>query len=77
MHQISTLFSDPNSVGGTIYGASDKEGDAPAGKQTTIQDTHSTIGHATGMDVNQVVMSPINRPFTVGNKGSVIIDILS
>jgi hypothetical protein len=58
--------------GGTIYGSSDKKGEAVADKQTTIQDFHSTVGHAMGMDVHQVVMSPSNRPFTVGDKGEII-----
>ncbi|MDZ4287182.1 MAG: DUF1501 domain-containing protein [Prosthecobacter sp.] len=74
---FSTLLAGGPVKGGTIYGASDKEGNAPADKQTTIQDFHSTIGHAMGMDVNQVVMSPSNRPFTVGDKGSVIVDVLA
>jgi hypothetical protein len=63
--------------GGTIYGASDKEGASVADKQASIQDFHSTIGHAMGMDVNRVVMSPSNRPFTVGDKGQVIPEVLA
>jgi hypothetical protein len=30
-----------------------------------------------GMDVNQVVMSPSNRPFTVGDKGEVITEVFA
>jgi hypothetical protein len=74
---FSTMLAGGPVKGGTIYGSSDKEGNAVADKQTTIQDFHSTVGHAMGMDVNQVVMSPSNRPFTVGDKGEVIKDVLS
>jgi uncharacterized protein (DUF1501 family) len=74
---FSTLLAGGPVKGGTIYGSSDKDGMAVADKQTTIQDFHSTVGHAMGLDVNQVVMSPSNRPFTVGDKGSVITDVLA
>lgn len=73
---FSTLLAGGPAKGGTIYGSSDKEGNAPADKQVTIQDFHSTVGHAMGMDVNQIVMSPSNRPFTVGDKGTVITEVL-
>lgn len=74
---FSTLLAGGPVRGGTIYGASDKDGEAVADKQTSIQDFHSTVGHAMGMDVNQVVMSPSNRPFTVGDKGQVIPEVLA
>lgn len=74
---FSTLLAGGPARGGTIYGASDKDGNSPVDKQVTIQDFHSTVGHAMGMDVNQVVMSPSNRPFTVGDKGQVIQEVLA
>jgi len=74
---FSTLLAGGPIKGGTIYGSSDKEGNSVADKMTTIQDFHSTVGHAMGMDVNQVVMSPSNRPFTVGDKGEVIAAVLA
>ena len=74
---FSTLLAGGPVKGGTIYGASDKDGNAPADKQVTIQDFHSTVGHAMGMDVNHIVMSPSNRPFTVGDKGGVIAELLA
>jgi hypothetical protein len=69
---FSTMLAGGPVRGGTIYGSSDKEGSSVADKMTTIQDFHSTVGHSMGMDVNHVVMSPSNRPFTVGDKGEVI-----
>jgi hypothetical protein len=74
---FSTLLAGGPAKGGTIFGASDKDGYDPADKQVTIQDFHSTVGHAMGMDVNQIVMSPSNRPFTIGDKGAVISEVLS
>jgi uncharacterized protein (DUF1501 family) len=72
---FSTLLAGGPVKGGTIYGASDKDGVAPADRQVTIQDFHSTVGHAMGLDVNEIVMSPSNRPFTVGDKGQVIAEL--
>ena len=48
-----------------------------ADKQTSIQDFHSIIGHAMGMDVDQVVMSPSGRPFTVGDKGKIVTEVFA
>jgi hypothetical protein len=74
---FSTLLAGGPVRGGTIYGASDKDGSHPIDKQVTIQDFHSTVGHAMGLDVNEVVMSPSNRPFTVGDKGRVIPEVFA
>jgi len=74
---FSTLLAGGPVRGGTTYGASDKEGYYPADKQVTIQDFHSTVGHAMGLDVNEIVMSPSNRPFTVGDKGQVIAEVFA
>ena len=52
-------------------------GHSVADKDTTIQDFHSTVGHAMGMSVNEVVMSPSGRPFTVGDKGQPVLDVLA
>jgi hypothetical protein len=74
---FSTLLAGGPAKGGFIYGSSDKEGNSPTDKQVTIQDFHSTVGHAMGLDVNQIVMSPSNRPFTVGDKGEIITGVLA
>ena len=72
---FSTLLVGAGIKGGTIYGSSDKSGSEVADKQATIPDFHSTVGHALGLNVDQVVMSPSGRPFTVGDKGKVIPDV--
>ncbi len=73
----STVFAGGGVKGGFVYGATDKEGRRVADKQVTPQDFQSTIGHAMGLPVNEVVMSPSNRPFTVGDKGVPIVDIFA
>ncbi len=74
---FSTLLAGAGVKAGFIYGSSDKSGASVADKQATIQDFHSTVGHAMGMNVNEVVMSPSNRPFTVGDKGNVLTEVLA
>jgi len=63
--------------GGFTYGSTDKDGRRVADKQATPPDFLSTIGHAMGLPVDEVVMSPSNRPFTVGDKGSVITEMFA
>lgn len=74
---FSTLLAGAGIKRGFIYGSSDARGANVADKQATIQDFHSTVGHVMGMNVDQVVMSPSNRPFTIGDKGAVIQDVLA
>lgn len=74
---FSTLLAGAGVRGGFIYGASDSRGANVADRQASIQDFHSTVGHVMGMKVDQIVMSPSNRPFTVGDRGSVLADVLA
>ncbi|MBL9129725.1 MAG: DUF1501 domain-containing protein, partial [Verrucomicrobiaceae bacterium] len=73
----STVFAGGGVKGGFVYGSTDKDGRRVADKQVTPQDFQATIGHAMGLPVDEVVMSPSNRPFTVGDKGQVVFDIFA
>ncbi|MCX6848896.1 MAG: DUF1501 domain-containing protein [Verrucomicrobia bacterium] len=73
----STVFAGGGVKGGFVYGSTDKEGRRVADKQCTPQDFQATIGHAMGLPVDEVVMSPSNRPFTVGDKGVPVLDIFA
>ncbi len=74
---FSTLFAGGGIKGGFIYGASDKEGVAVSDKQTSPQDFLSTVGWSLGLPIDEVVMSPSNRPFTVGDKGKAVMDLFA
>ena len=74
---FSTLLAGGGVKGGFIYGSSDKEGHSVADKQVSVQDFLSTVGWGIGLPVDEVVMSPSNRPFTVGDKGKVIMDVFA
>ena len=71
------MFAGAGTKGGYVYGSTDKDGRRPADKQASPQDFVSTIGHAMGLPIDEVVMSPSNRPFTVGDKGTAITDIFA
>lgn len=73
----STVFAGGGVKGGFVYGATDKDGRRVTDKQVTPQDFQATIGHAMGLPVDEVVMSPSNRPFTVGDKGVPVLDIFA
>lgn len=74
---FSAVMAGGGIKGGYVYGASDKDGREVADKQATPQDFLSTIGYAMGLPVDEVVMSPSNRPFTVGDKGSAITELFA
>jgi uncharacterized protein (DUF1501 family) len=73
----STVFAGGGVKGGYVYGSSDKDGREVADKQVTVPDFLSTIGYAMGLPVDEVVMSPSNRPFTVGDSGNPVTDIFA
>jgi len=73
----STVFAGGGVKGGFVYGSTDKDGRRVADRQVTPQDFQVTIGHAMGLPVDEVVMSPSNRPFTVGDKGVPVTDIFA
>jgi hypothetical protein len=41
------------------------------------QDFLTTIGWSLGLPVDEVVMSPSNRPFTVGDKGKPVLEVFA
>jgi hypothetical protein len=73
----STVFAGGGVKGGFVYGATDKDGRRVADKQASPMDFQATIGHAMGLPVDEVVMSPSNRPFTVGDKGTPLLEIFA
>ena len=74
---FSTVFAGGGVKGGYVHGATDEDGKAIADKQVSVGDFIATIGAAMGLPVTEVVMSPSNRPFTVGDKGSPVVDIFA
>ncbi len=74
---FSTLLAGGGVKGGFVYGSSDKGGFEVADKGVSIQDFLSTIGLAMGLPIDEVAMSPSNRPFTVGDKGKPVLEVFA
>jgi hypothetical protein len=55
--------------GGAVFGATNATGEEVAENEIEIPDFNATIGHALGLPVDEVVMSPSMRPFKLADKG--------
>lgn len=55
--------------GGTVHGATDGSGKKVKSDPVKPEDFLATIGHGMGLDLEQTVYSPTQRPFTFADKG--------
>ena len=62
---------------GMRYGETDKNGRRVRKNPVTHQNVNATIGHALGLDINQVVYSPSKRPFWMADKADPIKEIFA
>ncbi|MEX2581086.1 MAG: DUF1501 domain-containing protein [Verrucomicrobiales bacterium] len=62
---FSTMFAGGGISGGQVYGKSDKGGNAVEENPVGPREFNATIGHAMGLDLNQIVYAPSGRPFLV------------
>lgn len=62
---FSAMLAGGPIVGGQVYGASDKEGHAPAEDVCPQVDFNATIAKACGLPLDEVVHSPSGRPFLI------------
>jgi uncharacterized protein (DUF1501 family) len=74
---FSCLMAGGGVHGGTFYGKKDDKGGKVVEGLTTPQDLNATIGYALGLPVDQVVISPSGRPFTIADKGKPITALFS
>lgn len=73
----SAVFAGASVKKGFAYGSTDAEGREVTENPVSPEDFISTIGYSMGLPINDVVMSPSNRPFTIGNTGKVVTGIFS
>ncbi len=74
---FSTLLAGGGVKGGFVHGSSDKQGYAVAEGLVTVQDFLTTVGWSLGLPVNEEVLSPSKRPFTVGDSGKPVMDVFA
>ena len=72
-----SVFAGGGVKKGYIHGATDAKGAAIADKQVSVTDFIATIGAAMGLPIDEIVMSPTSRPFTVGDKGTAVAEIFA
>ena len=63
--------------GGTAFGSTDKTGSEITEGKIVIPDFNATIGFALGLPMEEVVLSPEGRPFTVAHKGKPVLQLFS
>lgn len=66
---FSCVLAGGGAKRGYVHGASDAEGGHVERDPVTVGDLHATVATACGLPIEQAVISPSGRPFTVGNKG--------
>jgi uncharacterized protein (DUF1501 family) len=74
---FSTLLAGGGVKGGFVHGSSDKEGHAVADKEVTVPDFLATVAWSLGLPLEEIVYSPSQRPFTVGNKGKPVVEVFA
>ncbi|MGV3661758.1 MAG: DUF1501 domain-containing protein [Prosthecobacter sp.] len=62
---------------GYVHGQSDEIAQRVADKPVTMPDFNATVAHAMGMDLAHVEHSPSGRPFTVADKGKVVMELFA
>lgn len=72
-----SVFAGAGIKGGYAHGSTDAAGKAITDKQVAVTDFIATIGCAMGLPITEVVMSPTNRPFTVGDKGVPVVELFA
>ncbi len=66
---FSCVLAGGGAKRGFVHGASDAAGGHVESDPVTVGDLHATVAQACGLPIEQSVISPSGRPFTVGNKG--------
>ncbi len=66
---FSCLLAGGGIKGGQVHGTTDATGANVAEQKVEIPDFNATIGYALGLPLDQVVISPVGRPFTLADKG--------
>ena len=73
----SCLMAGGGIHGGVIHGKKDDHGATVSDGMTSPQDFNATIGYSLGLPVDQVIISPSGRPFTIADKGKPVVELFS
>ncbi len=74
---FSCLFAGGGVKGGQVIGSSDADGFGPKDRPVKVQDIHGSICHALGIDPDKEVMTPLQRPMKLVDKGKKVAELFS
>jgi Protein of unknown function (DUF1501) len=69
---FSCMMAGGGVKGGQVIGSSDEDGVMPKDRPVKVSDLHASICHALGIDHNLEVMTPLQRPMKLVDKGTPI-----
>ena len=72
---FTTILAGGGVKRGFRFGKTDETGTKIVESPLNIADFNATIAYAMGLPINQIIYSPSMRPFTVGHKGKVALDL--
>jgi hypothetical protein len=61
--------------GGTVIGSSDADGFVPKDRPVKVSDLHATVCHALGINPDKEVMTPLERPMKLIDKGKPVLEL--
>ncbi len=73
----SCLMAGGGLHGGRVYGKKDDKGGNVVEGLTSPQDFNATIAYSLGLPVDQVIISPSGRPFTIADKGKPVVELFA
>ena len=74
---FSGFFAGGGVRGGQVIGSSDEDGAMPKDRPVKVQDLHASICHAIGIDPNKEVMTPLQRPMKLVDKGQPVSELFA
>lgn len=74
---FSVFMAGGGLAGGAVVGSSDADGAYPNERPVQVADVHATVCHALGIDPNKEVMTPLQRPIKLVDKGIPVHELFS
>lgn len=74
---FSCVLAGGGAKKGFVYGTSDAAGGQVESDPVGVGDLHATVAHACGLPIENAVVSPSGRPFTIGNKGKPVAGVFA
>ena len=74
---FSTFMAGGGIKGGQVIGSSDEDGYRPKDRPVQVADLHASLCHALGIDINKEVMTALQRPMKLVDKGQPVSELFA